>query len=903
MEESKNIQDYYQKLLDKEEERRKKQEEDRQQEIYEEEISKDNYARWATKEEFCHDLSPLMIHSDESVEKSGVSLLNEDEIAYMDTSDSHTLIIGSSGSKKSRLVILPTILNLMKAGESMVVTDPKAELFERTSKKLKDNGYKVYCVNFRDESVMNCWNPLSIPREFYMRGKYDLAVGLISDFAAITIQEDARGGMDPFWDNMSRAAFMSMQLLMFMLAEKPEDINIRGILNLRNTLLMDSEQMKSLYKLMDPNSILASYYASFYMLPEKTYGSVMATLDTHMQKFIIRPTLTDMLCKNDVNLHELGKEKTAIFLVMPDEKETYHGMISLFIQQCYEALIYDAQQYAKKTLPIRVNFLLDEFASLPQMKEFPSMIAAARSRNIRFNIVIQSEKQLTAKYGHHGETIKGNCNNWIYLYSREWETLESLSRLCGEQKSGKALVTPSRLQRLSKDAGEALIIHGREYPFLSHLADISEYDNETWEDYCYEKFEEENVPFFDYLNMREIHSEEWIRARLNRNEQKAAEIAVEDDENVRLRLIHMKKECDDTIAALKEESENRLKKTLADEQAKWEQAQKEKEKSAIRLGNLWDKKDKYLKLASECVKEYDIHYVPIQESPLAGKEFFVEKMKEGASRKAGVAYDDGASCFGLPQGSETGRYPISLLPLLMQMNHNHVILTGKAEEKEALNRLMKNLFLAYMEGGTKIPIFVDCSKYDPSWNRYLEAIKTEKGMKALAVLGHILFNDTLPDLSDIPNALVYELVDVDEKETDQQRKQLSQIPWQKEQEEHILDMLTAFTYKEGESAPKYVILLYNLEKEGHEFAVGQLALTLMGMANVQVIACTSDTFDWERNFAFEAMNISMNAAKKEGKRVYNLIETPALYYDEEENQVLARQTPIPSVRIHLEDEE
>src|SRR5699024_9753124 len=164
------------------------------------------------------------------------------------------------------------------------------------------------------------------------------------------------------------------------------------------------------------DSLVTAYLSGLHIAPEKTFGSILSTLDTHLMKFIIRPSLTDMMCHNDIRFEDVGKEKTAIYLVMPDEKETYHGLISVFIQQCYESLIFEDQKCIKKDLPIRVNFLLDEFSSLPQMKELPSMIAASRSRNIRFNIVVQSEKQLETRYAEEADTIKGNCNNWIYLY-------------------------------------------------------------------------------------------------------------------------------------------------------------------------------------------------------------------------------------------------------------------------------------------------------------------------------------------------------------------------------------------------------------------------------------------------------------------------------------------------------
>ena len=181
----------------------------------------DNYARWATEEEIMRTLTAIL-PGDEKVEKSGIPILCRDGVVYTDPSDSHTLIIGASGSKKSRLVIMPTILNLMKAGESMIITDPKAELYERVGGRLKEKGYQVYCINFRDESCQNSWNPLYAPREFFAEGKTDLAIGLLNDFCSIAVPKDARGMSDPFWDDQSRGLLMGLLLLMFQLASDQE---------------------------------------------------------------------------------------------------------------------------------------------------------------------------------------------------------------------------------------------------------------------------------------------------------------------------------------------------------------------------------------------------------------------------------------------------------------------------------------------------------------------------------------------------------------------------------------------------------------------------------------------------------------------------------------------------------
>lgn len=521
----------YQRLMEEAEKETRRREDERRHELLSENPLDINYARWATEEEMKESLTPLFVGN--KTEKSGIPLLVSDGITYVETADSHSLIIGSSGSKKSRLFMMPSVLTLCQAGESMVVTDPKAEIYEKTSGILKEAGYKVYCLNFRDDVRQNSWNPLEIPRQFFALGKFDLAVGLLNDFAHISVPHDTRNGVDPFWDNSARSAFMGMLLILMMLAENPEEVNIRSLLRLRQTMFKyrssyksqetDYDYLSKILGLMDDENIARFYLSSIAIAPEKTFQSIMATLDTHLMKFLIRPEITDMLCHNDINFKELGKSKVAIFVVMPDEKETYHGLVSLFIQQCYQSLIFEAQKNDDKMLQNRVNFLLDEFSSLPRIKEFPSMIAAARSRNIRFNIVIQSEKQLFSKYAEDAETIEGNCNNWIYLYTKEVDTLQKLSTLCGTQKSGKPLVTLSRLQRFSKEDGEALVFYGRNFPFLSNLWDIDKYIAGVKKMSYFEVPEMFETQLFKLEQIFSEQPDELIRSKLANNYEKNSE--------------------------------------------------------------------------------------------------------------------------------------------------------------------------------------------------------------------------------------------------------------------------------------------------------------------------------------------------------------------------------------------
>lgn len=161
---------------------------------------------------------------------------------------------------------------------------------------------------------------------------------------------------------------------------------------------------------------------------------------------------------------------------MPDEKTTYHRLISLFVKQSYEYMICQAQKLSSGSFNTRINYILDEFLTLPTIKDFSAMITAARSRNIRFNLCIQSQQQLVYRYREEAETIKSNCNNWIFLTSRELKLLQEISSLAGTDSRGKAIISVSALQHLDKERGQVFVFCGRLFPYVAELVDIDAFD-------------------------------------------------------------------------------------------------------------------------------------------------------------------------------------------------------------------------------------------------------------------------------------------------------------------------------------------------------------------------------------------------------------------------------------------
>lgn len=441
--------------------------------------------RWATDEEIMSPLSSTKINiTAPPFETAGLILKSDGRTVYVDGMDHHSMILGSTGSGKSRLLCMPMIGIMANAGESFIVTDPKGELFQMTSGTAKEQGYQVVVLNFREVSCGDMWNPLLIPYELYRKGDRDHAMSLLNDFV-VTLAE-ADNTQEQFWSQMAQSLILANILLLFETARR-EEVNLHSL----SRLCLDygkPRKQNALYRLleyMNPDSIAAMNYAGVCVDAEKTQSSIMGVVHSILRVFNTQEGLLRMMADSSFDMRSFGKKKTAVYLIVPDEKRTFHFLVSVFTKQCYEMLISEAHKEENMRLPIRVNFVLDEFANLPAIPDMSNMISAARSRNIRFHLVVQSMNQLFSKYGHDAETISGNCENWVYLNSKEYDCLEEISKRCGNLLDNRdqlrPLITPSRLQRLDKARGETLIFHGRQYPYISYLADISRYEFKVYE--------------------------------------------------------------------------------------------------------------------------------------------------------------------------------------------------------------------------------------------------------------------------------------------------------------------------------------------------------------------------------------------------------------------------------------
>ncbi len=434
------------------------------------------YSRWTKDHEMkkAKDVVRIKI-SDETTEAAGVSVLNNGKEMWIDNGENHTLVIGATGSGKTTAVVDPLIQSLAKAGESMILTDPKGELYRNHSEMLRNKGYNIIVLNFRNPNLGNAWNPLTLPYHLYKSGNTDKSTELLDD-VALNILYDPNNKAEPFWEKSAADYFSGLSLGLFEDATEKE-INLNTISYMSTVgeeRFANSDYIKEYFLLKGESSSPYIFASNTTNAPTETKGGILSVFRQKIRLFASREQLSEMLSYSDFIMRDIGRKKTAVFMIIHDEKTTYHALATIFIKQCYETLIDVAQENGGK-LPFRTNFILDEFANMPPLRDVTTMVTAARSRKIRFTFIIQNFAQLNEVYGkENAETIRSNCGILIYLITTELAALEEISKLCGEIKSKekdktvtKPLITVSDLQKMQLN--EVVILRSRMNPFRTKL--------------------------------------------------------------------------------------------------------------------------------------------------------------------------------------------------------------------------------------------------------------------------------------------------------------------------------------------------------------------------------------------------------------------------------------------------
>ena len=519
-------------------------------------------SRWMTDEERDKIFKRHLYSKLSTVTKDGIPVLarlknkNKDmEVVF--NSPCHSLIIGSTGSGKTTTFVNPMIQLLAStaAGSSMIMTDPKGELFNLHSKYLVSKGYDVKVIDLRDTYSSYRWNPLDEIYDMYQKyvnahrsafartddpfesglrlsgnkeefegidkwyefdkvvySSYDKLVQAIKIYKKkifdevyedlndlVSVLIPIENEKDPMWEKGARSITLAVLLAMLEDCGNP-DLNMSkekfNFFNMTKILQNSSKDYLELRNYFAGRSVLSKAYSLSKQVcdaAEQTRASYMSIVYEKLSMFN-DAGICALTSASDFSSEQLAAKPSALFLKIPDEKDTRHNLAAIFILNIYKTLIKVASANEDLSLPRNVYFILDEFGNMPKIEKFDKMITVGRSRKIWFNMIIQSYAQLNNVYGDTvADIVKGNCGIKMFIGSNDMNTCKEYSELCGNitvvttsssgningndvnlssQTQVRPLIYPSELQRLNKpgDIGHSIIVTFGNYPLKTYFS-------------------------------------------------------------------------------------------------------------------------------------------------------------------------------------------------------------------------------------------------------------------------------------------------------------------------------------------------------------------------------------------------------------------------------------------------
>ena len=369
-----------------------------------------------------------------------------------------------SGAGKSATYSKPNAYQMLG---SYVFTDPKGELYDDTAGYLKSHGYNIKVLNLVNPANSDGYNPLA-------HISSELDVDVIAN-TVVKGQKSEAGSSDPYWDDM--AEMLLKALIYYLIAVRPpEEQNLASCAEMVRAASNNggSNLLSEMISVLPYDHPARMYYKSVELASEKTYSSILSSLQSKLGKFDSKE-IAEVTSTDTINFEEIANQKTALYVISSDTHTAYDFLLTIFFSQMIQQL-YDFADKNGGKLKVPCFFILDEFANIGKIPDFDKKISTSRSRKISFSVILQNLDQLEAIYEKSHETIVGNCDTHVFLGSNSFKTVEYFSKELGEKtikrksdsinrdkngkKTGKsesdqilarALMTPDELRRMDND--------------------------------------------------------------------------------------------------------------------------------------------------------------------------------------------------------------------------------------------------------------------------------------------------------------------------------------------------------------------------------------------------------------------------------------------------------------------
>ena len=402
------------------------------------------------------------------------------------------LVIGGSGSGKTRFFVKP---NLMQLHSSYVITDPKGTVLLEVGKMLYDAGYEIKVLNTINFKKSMHYNPFA-----YIHSEKDI-LKLVNTLIVNTKGEGQQATED-FWVKAEKLLYQAYIGYIYYECVKEEQnfITLIDMINASETR-EDDENFKNAIDLIfeeleadELDHFAVKQYKKYKLAAGKTAKSILISCGARLAPFDIKE-LRDLTEYDEMELDKIGERKTAMFMIMSDTDGTFNFILAMMQSQMFNLLCECADDLHNGKLPVHVRFLLDEFANIGQIPQFDKLIATIRSREISASIILQSKSQLKAIYKDNADTIEGNCDTTLFLGGKEKTTLKEMSEILGKetidlyntsdtrgnspsyglnyQKTGKELMSQDEIAVM--DGGKCIMQLRGVRPFFSDKFDITKH--------------------------------------------------------------------------------------------------------------------------------------------------------------------------------------------------------------------------------------------------------------------------------------------------------------------------------------------------------------------------------------------------------------------------------------------
>ncbi len=387
--------------------------------------------------------------------------------AMVDTGDVHALMIGAAGVGKTAYWLYPCIEYACASGMSWLSTDTKGDIMRNYGQIAKDYGYHVSVIDLRNPTRSNGNNLLHLvnkymdlyqanPDKLVYKARCEKYAKIISKTIILSGMDAASFGQNAYFYDAAEGLLTATILLVAEFC-KPEQRHIVSVFKIIQELLAPSgkkgrNQFQQLMELL-PNDHKAKWFAGAALnTAEQSMASVMSTALSRLNAFL-DSELEQILCfDTEIDAEKFCKEKSALFIIMPEENPATFFMISLIIQQLYREILAVADENGGK-LKNRCVFFCDEYGTLPKIESAEMMFSASRSRRLQIVPIIQSFSQLEKNYGKEGaEIIVDNTQLTIFGgFAPQSSSAETLSKALGSRT-----VMSGSVSRSKSDPSESL---------------------------------------------------------------------------------------------------------------------------------------------------------------------------------------------------------------------------------------------------------------------------------------------------------------------------------------------------------------------------------------------------------------------------------------------------------------